>query len=86
MIKFRQKQYVLQESHQRLEESQKFLPSLELENIYGKCKVEVERGGKYEKQYQKTTYRSTIKKLVEDIKHWYLYEDGPAGGGDSLSF
>ena len=42
MIKFRQKQYVLQESHQRLEESQKFLPSLELENTYGKCRVEVE--------------------------------------------
>ena len=80
MIKFRQKQYVLQESHQRLEDSQKFLPSLELENIYGKCKVEIERNGGYERQYQNTTHRSTIKKLVNDLKHWYLYSDGPAGG------
>lgn len=80
MIKFRQKQYVLQESHQRLEESQKFLPLQELENTYGKCRVEVERNEVYEKQYQKTTYRSIIKKLVNDLKHWYLYEDGLAGG------
>jgi hypothetical protein len=80
MIKFRQKQYVLQESHQRLEDSQKFLPSPELENIYGKCKVEIERNEEYERQYQNTTYRSIIKKLVIDLKHWYLYSDGPAGG------
>lgn len=39
MIKFRQKQYVLQESHQRLEESQKFYPLRELEENLGYVKL-----------------------------------------------
>ena len=80
MIKFRQKQYVLQESHQRLEESQKFYPLRELEDKFGICEVDIQRDKKFKDQYQKTAYRSTIKKLIRDIKDWYLYEDGPAGG------
>lgn len=34
MIKFRQKQYVLQESHQRLQDNQKILPSPNLIEQY----------------------------------------------------
>lgn len=80
MIKFKQKQYVLQESHQRLEESQKFYPSPELIDKFRNCEVDIQRNNDFIEQYQKTTYRSTIKRLIRDIRDWHLYEDGPAGG------
>ena len=80
MIKFAQKQYVLQGSHQRLEESQKFYPSPELIDKFGVCEVDIQKNGNFTEQYQETTYRSTIKRLIQDIRNWYLYEDGPNGG------
>ena len=80
MIKFRQKQYVLQESHQRLEELQKFYPSPELIDKFGACEVDIQRDDDFIEQYQETTHRSTIKRLIRDIRDWYLYEDGPNGG------
>ncbi len=63
MIKFRQ---ILQESHQRLEESQKFYPLRELEDKFGICEVDIQGDKKFKDQYQKTAYRSTIKKLIRD--------------------
>lgn len=80
MIKFVQKQYALQESHQRIEESQKFYPSQEIENIYGLCTIDIQKDNIFLEQYQKSALKPRIKKLIRDIKNWHIYSDGPAGG------
>lgn len=80
MIVFRQKQYVLQESHQRLQDDQKILPSPNLIEQYGKCVLIVEEHPNFTKQRSESFYKKEIKSLIKDIKNYYLYEDGPAGG------
>ena len=80
MIKFAQKQYVLQESHQILQEDQKILPSSALVKQYGECILVVEEHPNFTKQRSESFYKKEIKSLVKDIKDYYLYEDGPAGG------
>ena len=44
--------------------------------------IDIQESKKFNEQYknQFLTEKSIIKKLKRDIKHGYLYEDGPAGG------
>lgn len=79
MIKFRQKQYVLQESNQRFQDDQKILPSPDLIEQYGKCVLIVEEHPNFTKQRSKSFYKKEIKSLIKDIKNYYLY----AGGGET---
>lgn len=79
MIKFRQKQYVLRESHQGLQDYQKILPSPELSELYGECVLIIEEHPNFTKQRSESFYKREIKSLVKDIKNYNLYEDGPAG-------
>ena len=80
MIRFKQKLYFLQESHQVLNDGDRFGPDPSLEEIYGKMELRVEPDDTYTEQYQKSFERPRIKKLVKDIREGHYYDDGPAGG------
>ena len=80
MITFKQKEYVRQEAYQQLKEDQKILPDPELVSRYGECKLVLEEHKSFIKQRAESSYKREIKSLVKDIKNYYLYNDGPAGG------